>query len=372
VNVARTVPRRQVSASAGVLLPILLGVLLLVSTACGGDDTADRGDVVGALADTVAVPEFTEFASLADGLDQSAIALCAAPSDAALVDARTDLADARASWRRSEAVWVGPVMDRRSWSVVDWPIVPADIDTMLADTTIGPLDAQYLATRVGAPLRGLGAIEYVLFADGAVDDLADPRRCEYLQGLAGAVANEAHAVLALWTTGDGEMVPYRDEFAGDTDLMTATDSIDALVNSMLTRLEGSVNRELGRALGLTATGTAADVSGIVEGAGGFGVSDQAARAEGVRLVLLGTEGASGLSPLLADDLRDRLATQFDAVDTALDAIDPPLVAAVADQSAAVTAAHDAYSTLRVTISTEVVSALGVTVSFSDADGDSAG
>jgi hypothetical protein len=64
--------------------------------------------------------------------------------------------------------------------------------------------------------------------------------------------------------------------------------------------------------------------------------------------------------------------QFDAVDTALRTISPPLVEAIDDDTAAVQSAHEAYGQLRVVVSTELVSALGVTVSFSDGDGDSAG
>jgi uncharacterized protein len=347
--------------------------LLIAAGGCGGDDGPDRAEVIVALADSIAIPAFQQFASLAGELHLSTSQLCASPSMATLVDARTVLADTRVVWRRSEAVWVGPVMDRRSWSLIDWPVEPDAIEALLADTTMGPLDAQFLATSVGAPVRGLGAIEYLLYGEGtnSVSALGDARRCQYLDQLARVVADEADAVLARWTSGDDtDALPYRDEFAGETDRMTATDSIDALVNSMLGRLEGSVNRELGRALGLGPG--PADPSGIIEGPGAFGVSDQAARAEGIRLVLLGPAGTSGLAPLLERDLRARLAAQFDALDAALDGVGGPLAQAVTDDAPAVQAVHGAYAALRITVSTELVSALGVTVSFSDADGDSAG
>jgi predicted lipoprotein len=345
-------------------------VAALVSVAaCGGGGGPDRGDVLGALADDVAVPMFDELADDATTLYTSATALCTQPSDPGLAAVQDALADTRSAWRRSEAVWVGPVMDRRSWALVDWPADPAAIEELLAGSS-GPLDADHLATSVSAGVRGLGAIEHVVFASDAVSALADLRRCEYLVGLTDVVAAEAATVLSLWTTGDDEGVTFRDELAGRTDRMSATDSIDQLVNSMLTRLEGSVNRELGRALGLGSG--EADASGIVEGPGGFGIDDQRARAAGIRAVLLGPDGTSGLAPLLDDDLRARLTDQFDAVDAALGRLDPPLLDAVSDDRAGVEAVRDAYADLRITVSTELVSALGVTVSFSDADGDSAG
>ncbi|MBI5088764.1 MAG: imelysin family protein [Actinobacteria bacterium] len=345
-------------------------LLLIGAPACGGDDGADRGQVVASLADDVAVPMYRDLADRSSGLRDSVTAVCDTPTAAAVADAQQQLAATRSAWRRSEAVWVGPVMDRRSWALVDWPVETEAIEALLADESVGPLDGDYLSTSVSAGVRGLGAIEYVLFDADAIGALADERRCEYLSGLTEVIATESATVLSVWTTGDAEGVAYRDELAGGTDRMSASDSIDELVNSMLTRLEGSVNRELGKALGLGSG--EADASGIVEGPGGFGVDDQRARAAGIRAVLLGPDGSSGLAPLLDDDLRTRLTQQFDALDAALDHLVPPLVAAVESDRAAVEAVHDAYAELRVTVSTELVSALGVTVSFSDADGDSAG
>jgi predicted lipoprotein len=312
---------------------------------------------------------YQELAHRATDLQSAATSLCSSPSAEALVMTQQTLAATRSAWRRSEAVWVGPVMDRRSWALVDWPVDPDAIEELLIGTS-GPLDGDYLSSSVSAAVRGLGAIEYVVFGPDAADALADRRRCEYLTSLTEVVKGEAAAVLAAWTAGDDEGVAFRDELAGETDRMTATDSIDELVNSMLTRLEGSVNRELGRALGLGSGD--ADASGIVEGPGGFGVDDQRARADGIRAVLLGSDGDSGLAPLLDDELRARLSEQFDALDAALDRVEPPLVAAVSADRTDVEAVHDAYAALRVTVSTELVSTLGVTVSFSDADGDSAG
>jgi predicted lipoprotein len=347
------------------------GLLFATVTGCGGGGGSDRGDVVRGLADTVAIPMYQQLADVSARLHEAALQLCAAPSQAGVDSARQLLGQTRAAWRESEAMWVGPVMDRRSWSLIDWPVVADDVEALVDPDGGAPLDAQYLRTSVSASVRGLGAIEHVLYAgNGTAARLDDPRRCAYLQGLTQVVADEAATVRSLWTSGDDEGVPFRDELAGATDRMSATDSIDAIVNGMLSRLEGSVNRELGRALGSGPVD--GDTSGIVEGPGGFGVADQRARVQGIRLVLIGPDGSSGLAPLLDDDLRDRLTTQLDAADAALARIDPPLVAAVDGQRAAVQAAHDALAQLRVTVSTELVSELGVTVSFSDADGDSSG
>ena len=87
--------------------------------------------------------------------------LCNNLSPDALRDARDALVDARAVWSYSEPMWVGPVMERRSWAVIDWPIVTDEIEELIADTSI-ELDNERLSRRIGADQRGLGAVEYIL------------------------------------------------------------------------------------------------------------------------------------------------------------------------------------------------------------------
>ena len=131
------------------------------------------------------------------------------------------------------------------------------------------------------------------------------------------------------------------------------------------------DRELGRALGVMEGG--ADPTAIVEGPAGLGVVDLQARLEGLRAVLVGVDGEGGLGPLLGDDLTERLTAQTDEAAAALAdvaALDVPLREAVETSPATVQAAMDALNALQVTVATEVVSRLGVTLGFSDADGDS--
>ena len=91
-----------------------------------------------------------------------------------------------------------------------------------------------------------------------------------------------------------------------------------------------------------------------------------ARSNSVEDLLFGPEGDSGLSALLDDDLTAQLRSETDE-----------LIAATKDGEAAADdepseAALAAMNELRATVATQVVAELGVTVTFSDADGDSAG
>ena len=99
------------------------------------------------------------------------------------------------------------------------------------------------------------------------------------------------------------------------------------------------------------------------------------RLMGLRSVLVGAgESRAGLSPLLGDDLSERLEAQLEVALGAVDAIGPPLRQAATRPGSreGVIAARDAIKTVQITVGTEVVSRLGVVIGFSDADGDMAG
>jgi predicted lipoprotein len=114
----------------------------------------------------------------------------------------------------------------------------------------------------------------------------------------------------------------------------------------------------------------ADPDAIDEGPAGLGVVDLERHLAGLRAVFVGTESAPGLSPLLGGELTERLTERFAAAEQAVGAVDGPLITAVNSSASDVAAVRDAIKEIQVTVATEVVGRLGVTIGFSDADGDS--
>ncbi len=335
-----------------------------LAAGCGGGPP-ERADVLGDLADEVIIPAYERLAASAEALAGAAAELCSTLEPGDLAAARRALEAARADWSFSEAMWVGPVMERRSWAVIDWPVSAEEIEDLIADAAV-EIDYDRLARRIGADQRGLGAVDYLLGPPGAaavLDELADERRCAYLAGVAEVIAAEAALLPADWTADFESGGPYRAVFA-DPD----GSGLDAVVNDAVFLLESITDLELGAALG--EMGREADPSRIAEGPAGLGAVDLAGRLEGLRAVLIGTdETPGGLSPLLGDDLAGSLAARFAAAATAVAAIEPPLLDAVAASPQTVSAARAAIKDLQITVATEVVSQLGVTIGFSDADGD---
>ena len=346
------------------LAATLIAVCAATAAGCGAG-TPDRADVLGDLADEVIAPAYERLAASTEALAGATAELCSTLDPDDWAAASRALEESRADWSYSEAMWVGPVMERRSWAVIDWPISPAEIEDLIADTAV-EIDYDRLARRIGADQRGLGAVDYLLGPPGAgagtLDELADPRRCAYLAGVAEVAAAEAALLPADWTEGFEGEGPYRAVFT-DPD----GSGLDDVVNDAVFLLEAITDLELGAALG--EMGREADPSRISEGPAGLGAADLADRLEGLRAVLIGPDGAGGLSPLLGDDLTGRLAARFASAAAAVAAIEPPLLDAVATSPQTVSAARAAIKDLQITIVTEVVSRLGVTIGFSDADGD---
>lgn len=349
-----------------------VAVLLVATMVTGcGDDAPDRSAVLGDLADQTIIPAYDDLALRTRALHDATTTLCEAPDDEALVEARAALAGARSGWSTTESMWVGPAMDRRSWAVIDWPVAADEIESLIGDTDVA-LTVDSLSSRIGADQRGLRAVEYVLWAPDPQDAatvtvaLADERRCAYLTGVSELIATEAAVLLDAWSVGvDGDDA-YRDTFVG------SDDGIDTIVGDIAFLLEAMTDAELGVALGEMEQD--ADPDAVVDGPAALGVADLRAHLDGIRAVLVGTAVDTAptgtLAPLLGDDLVGRLDAELEAATDALDEIVVPLRDAVVDEPATVAAARDAIKAVQVTVTTEVVSRLGVTIGFSDADGDS--
>ena len=372
-NVSSNVSKLKLLAAA------VAGLILAAGVAACSDSTLSRQDVLGDLADEVIIPAYDSFLTASSSLAEAVSDLCLllSSSDTSAEGALNSVYDAleasRSDWSFSEAMWVGPVMERRSRAVIDWDIEAEQIETRIVDTSFA-LTADNLATRVGADERGLSAVEYVVGSpsapEAAIAKLANPRYCEYLAAATQVVVAEAELLVSDWTTSFEDGPPYRTVF-NDPD----GSGVDDIVNGSFNLLRKTSDMELRPA----ANG---DLDALKEGPLGLGVADIAEHLKGIRAVLIGTSGANqgstqedgpnGLSELLGDDIADRLAARLDAADAAVSAITPPLRTAAADNPSSLNKAYEALKELQMAISTEVVSKLGVALGFSDTDGDSAG
>ena len=353
-------------AASRVLL--LFGAFVAATAACGSGGP-DEAEVLTSITDGVIVPSYEELASEAAALNDALDALCAAPSDAALSDAQEAWRGARNAWARSEASGLGPVLDRRSTGVIAWAIVqPERIDTLLASNPA--VTADFVRNNISSTQRGLGGIEYVLFADDAPPLLAvDPARCAYVTAAGEVIAGEAAGILDDWTGGSGSA--YKDYFTGrSAEPLDTSEAVAEVVRTQVFLIRTIVDMRLAGALGLRGD---ADPTAIPGGAGLNALAELRNQVLGMRDVYEGATEGQGISALvmpLSEDTDARVRARFEASLAAIDAVDGSLREAAAEGSEQALAVYEQLMALQDTLSTEVVSLLGVSVGFSDADGDS--
>ena len=345
---------------------LLFGALAAAAVACGPGGP-DEAEVLTSITDDVIVPSYEALASETANLSDALDALCAAPSASALDDAREAWRGARAAWSRSEASGLGPLLDRRSTGVIAWALTePERIDSLLASDFA--ITEDFIRNKISSTQRGLGGIEYVLFAEGAAL-AADPARCAYLTATGKVAADESAALLDDWTVGGGS--PYREYFTGQSSIsLVSEQAVAEVVRTQVFLSRTIVDMRLAGALGLRGD---VDPTAIPGGAGLNALADLRNGVLGMRDVYEGVGEGQGISALivpLSEDADERMRAGFVSSLAAIDAVDGPLRQAAAESSPQALAVYEALMALQDTLSTEVVSLLGVSVGFSDTDGDS--
>ena len=352
----------------------VLGVLMALAIGCGSG-APDEKEVLISLTDSLIVPGYEAVSDAASELRNALDNLCSGLSNSALSEAQQAWRDARAPWMRSEATWFGPIMDRRSVRLVDWPQTePERIEAMLAGDAATTEDD--VRNRLASTQRGLGAIEHVLFSENSPESLQDPSsvRCGYLTALGRVVESESSAIFAEWKIERNGLSAYDSFFTGRSESSLATDqAVAELVRTQVFQIRTIVDMRLAGALGLR--DAEPDPSALPGGEGHNALSDLRNEILGMRDMYVGHEesGGSGISDIvlgLSSETDERMREHFASSLTAIDAVEPPLRMAVKERPEQVQAVYDRLSELQRTLSTEVVSLLGVSVGFSDTDGDS--
>ena len=348
-------------------------VLLLLLSGCGSSSGPLDRDVLISLTDEVIVPAYQGLTSEAAGLKQSIDTLCNAPNSVSLETARQSWRAARGAWMRTEAMWFGPVMDRRSTSLLDWsPTDTSGIDRLLAEGA--PAATEEVRNVLGSNRRGFGAIEYLLFRS---DELADPGQaaplCPYLVALATVASEEISAILGEWVEGSEGRPAYNGYFSDRASVsMIPSAAVADVVRTQYFLIRDIVDVRLASAMGLRQD--TADPSAIPGTSADNGLNDIRHELMGMRAVYEGSGddglGIGDLVSQLSEDTDARLRNEFDAATAAMDAVDGPFRAAAVQRASLVQTLYERLLDVQRTIATEVVSLLGVSIGFTDTDGDS--
>jgi predicted lipoprotein len=351
--------------------------LVLALAGCS-QPTATKEDtrrvLLKGLGEQVFLPRYVEFEERAADLETRAGELCDDPSEETLGGARDAWWASRAPWKRNETVAFGPYAPPDSFgAAIDfWPCRAASVDAVLAGAD--PIDPSLL----GAAAKGLPALEYLLY-DPALDLVAESapgsRRCEYLAALGSGLSHDATAIREAWDPSAGDFLGELVEAGRDSKTYDSIEmALGEVVNRLVYDLEAARGEKLGGPLGSTAGGV--PQPDLAESRfSGRSLEDVRDSLRGVEEVCFGAdmEGAASLVRYLEgigrDDLGPELREAFDASYAALDAIPDPLTTAVVDSPELVQAAADAIGVVQRVIQTDVINAMGLMLTFTDADGD---
>ena len=335
------------------------------------------------LVPSVVVPLHETTAHELQTLSDTVRTACATMPVLELDEIRDAWRDARAAVSRSRAVEFGPAADRHSSSLIDWDAFDAErVDTLLAE--VESVTASHVREFMPATARGLRAFEYIAFADTALDD----SRCEYLIAISEAATEEANTIVEQWQgtgTASGNE-PYADVFTGTaSSSLLPLAAVSDVISTSIFLMRSIVDMQLGTALGIDDAG--ADLTAIGEGSSGNGIADLRDAVVGMSTVYLGalpdapaTEDPEdrllGIGDLVAgasEEADIRVREAFDAAISSIDVLrstGESLTWLIVNERGAVMDCYDALKDLQLTLNTEVVSLLGISVGFADTDGDS--
>ena len=335
-------------------------------------DKATRAEMLQSLTAQVILPGYTAAAAGLAQLEQSLEGLCASPAQAGLDAARQDWRAARQGWLRTESYRFGPAMERRSVSLADWWPIEADkIDAHLDGGE--EITEERVLEYLPATQRGLNAIEYLLFGPGSgalADGSGAERRCAYLRSLSAVARDEADGILADWQ-GSEEAAGYAGYFDGTGSLALLDSEAEAeAVRSLVFQVRAIANMRLGAALGIDGE---ADAGAIPSGDADNTREDLLSQLDGIAAVYRGADGGLGLSARVAsvsEETDARMAAAIESTIAATESLGGSIIAQLEANPAQVRAVYDSMKELQRVLNTEIVSLLGVSVGFSDTDGDS--
>lgn len=334
----------------------------------GTDAPAGTSEVLTAIAEGTIVPAYADLVDAFAALQADLDALCAAPSAEALATAQETWRSTQAAWQGTRGGAVGPSMDRRLMADVNFQARPDPVEDLIAGDE--PLDTEALAGK-GSTFRGLSMTEALLFGEGAtvLTTAEGARTCALLVGATPISQEAVEAVLADWTDADP---PYVETFAAgaEGDPLASVDELANQVIAALTAIDDNGIRDLAVAESLDDA-----LSTRRDGPAAFTMAQHRALLASVQRVVEGDPDVAGdglvdlveaRSPETAARLSQATTDAVEALAVLPDSAD----AAFTDQHDDLVVASDAVAALKVLMTTEVASQLGITVRFSDADGDS--
>lgn len=298
-------------------------------------------------------------------------AFSANPTDNTLTSAQSAWQALAQQWASVAPFDIGPMNDNLVSANIDtWPANASKIETAVS--------AQSNAGNVGADTKGLKGLEYLLFdkngnaavlAKYTAGDAAN--RKAFLNSVAQNLSTETSTLLTAWSNG------YLNSFLTSKG-NDVSSSVSQLINAMALYLDGIKNTKIGNPIGMgvKVNDNQSHADKIEYTIAEESLPAMKANVQAMKAVFDGN-GGQGLDDLLRYvkakknglDLSVVIDNQFDDVISKIDALNSPYATAVVSQKQPV---QDVFNSLKILIAylkVDVANNLGVTITFTDTDGD---
>ena len=339
--------------------------------ACGDDSvaTVDETAVLKDIAEIVARPSYATLKAASDSLQSALDAFVASPSEATLGPARENWKATMTAWNQTRTFAFGPAKDIEP--NIRWHL-GADPEAIDASIAAGsPFDIEAL----GASQKGLPALEYLLFdPEGGQDAILEKfsgsaERVAFAGALAADLDEKIAALVSAWDDHASELASAGE---GSEAYKAPKDAMDALYNQLIYVSDLAIAQIKAPLVGSTGSPSPElEEARLSDNT----LPDTFAQIAAITSVYEGRYGEGsglGVTALVRDrspELDDQVRTAIADAKAALEAIPPPLREALQGDVTVLETAVEKLREVKRLLSSDVASALGVTISFSDMDGD---
>ena len=354
--------------------------LLGLITACdnGGEVVNfDRQAMLINYAENIIVPGYQAYRQEVNELNTAVNSFTANPSEATLSAVQNAFKEAYLSWQNISFYEFGPAMDQLLRTSSN--TYPTDFIAIENNIASGNYNLDALSS---SDAKGFPAIDYLLYGlaetdAGILDEYANSANTrQYLQDVTADLKQKIDAVVEAWTSGG-----YNQTFI-ERDGTDAGSSLSMMVNTYNLHLERFTrDAKIGIPLGIRSAGIA--IPNNVE-ALYSGISNQLAVANlsAIRNMYHGESSLvsfddPGINDYLEElnaqyeggSLADEISQRYTTAINLINEIPDPLQTAVIDHEAEVSAAYQAVQVVVVLNKVDASSAMGITITYADNDGD---
>lgn len=362
---------------------VFIAAAIVACNKDGGDEPAnnfDRKALLTNTADNIIIPAYTNFQAVFVEMKTANEAFTASPDAAKLTTLRQEWRAAYISWQQVELFNFGPAetLSLRNY----FNIYPADVSLIKSHISSGSYNLEELANN---KVQGFAALDYLLNGSGANDNEilsnytanADAAKWKkYLSDVMNSMGTKINKVVSDWKGS------YREQFINN-DGTGAGSSLSLMVNEYVMyferflrsgkfsipagvmsgtpapeKVEAFYSKDLGIELARTALNASRDFylgKSFNGGAAGPGLYTY--------LQALGTNNAN------AATLATNIQNQFGVIENKMNGLGNSVYDAVVNNRNSVLALYDEFQKQVRYLKVDMTSATGITISYTDNDGD---